>query len=211
MIGKAEDPDGYSFDHERARQAIASQLRGVSEVRLEYASDRDHRRQIRICLRTFKGWGYVEMSEWILREDGRWGRTGRVTLSPYSVLASVIQALKQALGAEEIWVPKRRRPGGGDLDLIRIAIEADGRNRMVDVRTWAMENWLWRATKRGLVIPLHLLNEVIKGLEQFAGPIREVNSAYLKPRFVPPPENPPLFEALFGDTGNGRGEDWSGD
>jgi len=122
-----------------------------------------------------------------------------VTIRPLSVLGSVIKALKEIHKIEERWIEKGWRTRIKDPELIRIALERRGDLEFVEVRTWAIEDWTYEPTQRGLTITLDLLPEVIKGLQKFARPMREVNPRYLRPRFVAPPVPSPDFDAIYSD------------
>ncbi len=184
-------------DHERTKGMIIEKFGRVDPVRLQYESTRGHTRELRICPKTCYDWGYVEMSKWTLKKDGRWARIGTVTLSPYRVLASVVEALKQVLSRKEIWVPKRRGPEGGDPDLLGITLETDGHDQFVQVRTWAVAAPVHEPTAKDLTMPLDLLPRVIEALEPFAEAVGLVNRHYLRSVFVPAPEHLPLLEKLY--------------
>jgi len=125
----------------------------------------------------------------------RWG----VTIRPLSILGSIIKALKEVDKVQERWIEKGWRTRTKDPELIRIALERHGDLEFADLRTWAIEDSQYQPTERGLTVTLDLLAGVIKGLENFARPMREVNPRYLKPRFVAPPVPSPLFDAIYGD------------
>ena len=184
-------------DHKRIRRMIIEKFDRVAPVRLQYESARGHKRGLSIYARTCNDWAYVQMSKWTLKKDGLWTRTGTVTLSPYCVLASVVEALKQVLSRKEIWVPKRRGPEGGDPDLLGITLETDGHDQFVQVRTWTVAAPVHEPTAKDLTMPLDLLPRVIGALEPFAEAVGLVNRHYLRSVFVPAPERLPLFEELY--------------
>lgn len=192
----------------REGRLMTEKLKLVPEVRIERRSSSGYARQIRIAFTRYKGTRYIDLREWLPMKDGKftdrvtgeWGPTrGGVTIRPLSILGSVIKALKGVHKVEERWIEKGWRTRTKDPEMIRIALQRFGDLEFVDVRTWAIEDSEYQPTRRGLVVTLDLLGQVIKGLEQFARPMRQVNPNYLRPRFVASPEPLPLLEAIYGD------------
>jgi len=198
---------------------MTKKLKLIPEVLIEYDSPAGYPERIRIAFERhnkdrridLRIWRPANYRDWPHSRLGPWKATTEgVAIQPLYVLGSVIKALKDIQKVPLRWIEKGWRSHDRIPERIRIALEEVGDHVFVDCRTWALQQWLWRATGRGLVIHLHLLREVIEGLGQFARPMRKVNPTYLRPRFVAPPPAP-LFEALFGDTDSGSDEDESGD
>lgn len=183
----------------REGRLMTQKLERVPEVRIEYGSSPAYATQIRIAFTRYKGNRYIDLRIWRPMKDGKftdpltgeWAPTRQgVTLTPLSILGSIIKALKEIRRVGERWIEKGWRTRTKDPHLIRVGLERDRDLELVDVRTWVVEGGRYTATEKGLVIPLDVLDEVIKGLEQFAGTMWEVNPRYLTPRFVVGPERP---------------------
>ena len=204
----------------REGRLITERSKAVPEVHIDYDSRAGYPERIRIAFERHEGdpridlriWRPANYRDWPHSRPGPWKATTEgITITPLYVLGSVIKALKDLDKEPLRWIEKGWRSHDRIPERIRIALEEVGDHAFVDVRTWALQQWLWRATERGLVIPLDLLREVIEGLRRFARPMRKVKPNYLRPRFVAPPAPMPLFEALFGDTDSGSDEDRSRD
>ncbi|MFQ6086383.1 MAG: transcriptional coactivator p15/PC4 family protein [Candidatus Bathyarchaeia archaeon] len=178
---------------------MSKKLQLVPEVQIECGSSPDYSEQIRIAFTRYKGTRYIDVRAWRPMKDGKftdpltgeWAPTRQgVTLTPLSILGSIIKALREIHRVHERWIEKGWRTRTKDPHLIRVALERLRDLEFVDVRTWVVERGRYTATERGLVIPLEVLDQVIKGLEQFARPMWEVNPRYLTPRFVLGPERP---------------------
>jgi len=163
-------------------------LRRVSEVGFEYASEPGRTRELRIRTERYDDWAYVDMRLWYLKPDDEWGRTGSgITMSPYYVLAGVIQALKEVRSGKEFRVRKGRRPGTKGPDLIRVTLETVGPHQFIELRTWIRGAVGYEATHKGLTISLRLRRPVINALERFLEAVAEVNKKYLRGRFMDAP------------------------
>ncbi len=204
----------------REGRLMTKKLELVPEVRIDYGSSPVYATQIRIAFTRYKGTRYIDLREWRPMKDGKFTDplTGEraptrrgVTIRPLSVLGSLIKALKEIHKVEERWIEKGWRTRTKDPELIRIALERHGDLEFVDVRTWAIEDWTYQPTQRGLTITLDLLPEVIKGLQNFARPMTQVNPKYLRPRFVAPPEPSSLFDSVYGEPHLGTDTNESGD
>jgi len=189
---------------------MTKKLERVPEVRIEYGSSPAYATQIRIAFTRYKGTRYIDLREWRPMKDGKftdpltgeWAPTRQgVTLTPLSILGSIIKALKEIHKVSERWIEKGWRTRTKDPHLMRVGLERDRDLELVDVRTWVVERGRYAATEEGLVIPLDILDQVIKGLEQFARPMWEVNPRYLTPRFVVRPEHPrPIHDPFVPTT-----------
>lgn len=181
----------------REGRLITKKLELVPEVRIECGSSPDYPEQIRISFRRHEGTRYIDLRTWRPMKDGKWTDTSTgewkptrqgVTLTPLSIVGSLITALREIDSVRERWIQKGWRTGTKDPHLIRVALDRLRELEFVDVRTWVVERGRYQPTERGLTITLDLLAEVINGLENFARPIREVNPRYLKVRFVLGPD-----------------------
>jgi len=188
---------------------MTKKLELVPEVQIECGSSPDYPEQIRIVFTRYKGTRYIDLRTWRPMKDGKWTdpRTGEwaptrqgVTLTPLSILGSIIKALREIHKVNERWIEKGWRTRTKDPHLIRVGLERHRDLELVDVRTWAIEDGRSSATERGLVFPLDILDQVIQGLEQFARPMWEVNPRYLTPRFVVGPERPRSIHDPFVPT-----------
>jgi len=187
-----KDPleDAYFLAHERTKRAMNKKLNRVSEVRLAYASEPGYTRELWIGLRTYKDSSYVDMRLWFLKGDDQWipTRSG-VTMSPFYVLAGVIQALKEVPKGKVFWVRKGRRPRARRPDLIRVALETVGPHQFIELRTWMFEIGRHKAGDKGLTISLRLRGPVIDALERFLEAVGEVNAKYRRGRFASGPNH----------------------
>jgi len=185
MIKKVKDPldEAYLLPIDRRRREMNTKLKGVSAVRLEYPAAPGRTAELRIGYEIYKGSGYVDLRLWLLSPGGKWHRTGKgVTLSPFYVLAGVVEGLKQVPGGGEFWIQKGRPAGAGPPDVIRFVLNTVRGGQFVDVRTLTIKPGGYRATEKGLAIPVNLLGRVIEGLERFERAVGDVDSKYLEPR-----------------------------
>jgi len=161
-----------------------ARLNRVSGVRIDYPSTRGDTLELRIGFETYEDRGYVDMRLWFLKDEEWLPTRSGVTMSPFYVLAGVIEALKRVKGGKEFWVRKGRRPGTKGPDVIRIKLDLVGRDefvlQVVDVRILTREAGGYDTTEKGLAIPLDLLPRVIRTLERLAQAVGEVNPKYLR-------------------------------
>ncbi|MFQ6086384.1 MAG: transcriptional coactivator p15/PC4 family protein [Candidatus Bathyarchaeia archaeon] len=195
MIKKVKDPldEASRLAFEKTRKAMNNKLSRVSPIHIEVRSAPGYESELRIGFRTYKDRGYIDMRIWFLK-DNEWLPTRRgVSVSPYYVLAAVIEALKRATKGKDSLVYKGRRPGAKRQDLIRVTVETTASDEFVSqivrLRTWSREAVEYEAREGGLAIPSHLLPQVIGTLEEFAKAVGEVNGKYLRPlRLVEAPD-----------------------
>jgi len=188
MVKKVKDPleEAYRLAFEKTRRAMQRKLRRVTGVRIDYPSTRGDTLELRIGFETYEGWGYIDLRIWFQKDD-EWLPTRRgVSMSPYYVLAGVIQALKRVRTGKEFWIQKGRRPGARGRDVIRIALELVGSDevvdQVVDVQLLTLKAGGYEHTEKSLSIPLDLLPRVIDALDDFARAVGEVNRKYLRLR-----------------------------
>jgi len=192
MVRKVREPldEARRRALDETRAAIASQLGGISEVRLEHASTPGQATELRIEAGTYSDWPYVDMRIWVLKEDDQWVPTrSGVTMSPNYVLSGVVEALRQVLSGKEFWARKARRPGVRRPDVIRVRLEiVEPDLFVVDVRTLVLEPGGYVPTEKGLTVPLHLLDQVIAALDRFAQAVGQVEPKYLRPQLITMPD-----------------------
>lgn len=192
MVRKVKEPldEAYLLPIDRIRREMNTKLKSIPVVRLEYPAAPSRRAELRIGYEIYKGSGYVDLRLWLLSLSGKWHPTGRgVTLSPFYVLAGVVEALKQVPGGGEFWIQKGRPGGAPPPDVISVVLKRVGGGQFVDVRTLTIKPGGYTATEKRLTIPVNLLGRVIEGLERFARAVGDVDSKYLRPlRLVEAPD-----------------------